>query len=40
MDEVDVNPGAHQSTESDEEQILAELYGEPVDGYFRGEESG
>ncbi|SNR54787.1 hypothetical protein [Actinomadura mexicana] len=37
MDEVDVNPGVHRATETDEEQILRELYGEPgADGIFRG----
>ncbi|WP_268920487.1 hypothetical protein [Actinomadura soli] len=40
MDGVDVNPGVHQPTESDEEQVLGELYGEPDGGYFRGEEAG
>ncbi|MGI5206675.1 hypothetical protein ACQEU6_34515 [Spirillospora sp. CA-108201] len=37
MDEVDVNPAVHRATESDEEQILHELYGAPdADGIFRG----
>ncbi|MGI5200639.1 hypothetical protein ACQEU6_03410 [Spirillospora sp. CA-108201] len=39
MDEVDVNPGAHRATETDEEQVLRELYGGPdADGIFRGQD--
>ncbi|GGQ28782.1 hypothetical protein BKA00_006336 [Actinomadura coerulea] len=37
MDEVDVNPGVHRATETDEAQVLRELYGEPdAGGIFRG----
>jgi hypothetical protein len=37
--DVDQHPGAHQATEPDEEQTLTELYGEPEDGIFSGEEA-
>ncbi|WP_242903056.1 hypothetical protein [Actinomadura terrae] len=38
MGEVDVNPGVHQATETDEEEVLTRLYGEPdADGVFRAE---
>jgi hypothetical protein len=38
---VDAHPDVHRPTESDEERVLAELYGDPDDdGFFRGEESG
>ncbi|WP_278045283.1 hypothetical protein [Actinomadura roseirufa] len=38
MPKVDVNPGVHQATEDDEEQVLRDLYGAPdPDGIFRGE---
>ncbi|MEU5880757.1 hypothetical protein [Spirillospora sp. NPDC047279] len=42
MDQVDVHPDVHRATESDEDQILRDLYGEPDDdGIFRadGEDS-
>jgi hypothetical protein len=36
MDTVDVHPDAHRATEPDEEQVLAELYGEADDdGVYR-----
>lgn len=39
MDEVDVNPGVHRATETDEEQVLRRLYGEPdAAGIFRGQD--
>lgn len=35
---VDANPDVHRATESDEEQILTEMYGPPdADGVYRGE---
>ncbi|RKS76203.1 hypothetical protein BZB76_1553 [Actinomadura pelletieri DSM 43383] len=41
MDEVDVHPDVHRATEPDEEQVLAELYGDPdSDGFYLGEETG
>ncbi|WP_278045339.1 hypothetical protein [Actinomadura fibrosa] len=40
MDAVDAHPDVHRATESDEEQVLEELYGAPdSDGYFRGEDA-
>ncbi|MEV4002793.1 hypothetical protein [Actinomadura sp. NPDC049753] len=37
MDEVDVHPGVHRATETDETQVLRALYGEPdAGGIFRG----
>ncbi|GAA4320927.1 hypothetical protein [Actinomadura luteofluorescens] len=39
MNEVDVDPGVHRATETDEEQVLRGLYGEPdAAGIFRGED--
>lgn len=38
MVDVDAHPDAHRATESDEERVLRELYGEPdADGVYRGE---
>lgn len=38
MGQVDQHPDAHRATESDEEQVLAELYGDPdEDGFYLGE---
>lgn len=38
MADVDAHPDAHRATESDEEKVLRELYGEPdADGVYRGE---
>ena len=40
MPEVDRAPGVDQTTEADEEAVLAGLYGEPdADGIYRGEEA-
>ncbi|MFC6884348.1 MULTISPECIES: hypothetical protein [Actinomadura] len=38
MRQVDVHPDVHRATETDEETLLRELYGEPdSDGVYRGE---
>ncbi|WP_273700048.1 hypothetical protein [Actinomadura graeca] len=38
MDKVDVHPDVHRPTETDEEQVLAGLYGAAdEDGVHRGE---
>lgn len=37
MDQVDRHPGVDRATESDEEQVLEALYGEPdAQGVYRG----
>ncbi|WP_281181854.1 hypothetical protein [Actinomadura macra] len=39
MDKVDVHPDVHRPTETDEEKILSDLYGEPdAEGTYQGED--
>ena len=38
MKQVDVHPDVHRATETDEEEVLRELYGEPDEqGFHLGE---
>lgn len=40
MGKVDVHPDVHRATESDEEEVLRRLYGEPDEqDFYRGEGS-